>query len=143
MAYLQPARKRPNLKIITKATASRIVFEDGRASAVVYAVAGKGGFCEAASREVILCGGSINSPQLLMLSGVGPAAHLHQHGIPVVADSPGVGGNLQDHLDACVLHKCTHNVDVLLTRRAFHTRFHPNTWSTERTCCCPETCVAR
>ena len=110
VAYLRPARKRPNLKIITKATASRIVFEDGRASAVVYAVAGKGGFCEAASREVILCGGSINSPQLLMLSGVGPAAHLHQHGIPVVADSPGVGGNLQDHLDACVLHKCTQNI---------------------------------
>ena len=81
VAYLRPARKRPNLKIITKATASRIVFEDGRASAVVYAVAGKGGFCEAVSREVILCGGSINSPQLLMLSGIGPAAHLHQHGI--------------------------------------------------------------
>jgi choline dehydrogenase len=110
VAYLQPARKRPNLKVITKATASRIVFEDGRASAVVYAVAGKGGFCEAASREVILCGGSINSPQLLMLSGIGPAAHLHQHGIPVVADSPGVGGNLQDHLDVCMLHKCTQDI---------------------------------
>ena len=97
VAYLRPARKRPNLKIITKATASRIVFEDGRASAVVYAVAGKGGFCEAASREVILCGGSINSPQLLMLSGIGDAQTLQDMGIQVQVNAPEVGKNLQDH----------------------------------------------
>lgn len=110
VAYLNPIRKRENLKIISKATASRIIFEEGRASAVVYAIAGKGAYCEAASCEVIVCGGSINSPQLLMLSGIGPAAQLHQHGIAVVADSPGVGGNLQDHLDVCTLQKCTRDI---------------------------------
>lgn len=125
VAYLQPARKRPNLKVVTKATASRVVFEDGRASAVVYAVDGKGGFCEAASREVILCGGSINTPQLLMLSGIGPAEHLRQHGIEVLADLPGVGGNLQDHLDVCTLQKCLQDVtydtvNPLLTALRFY-----------------------
>ena len=106
-AYLKPVRKRPNLTVITRATANRVTFEDGRANGVVYSVAGKGAYCEGASREVILCGGAINSPQLLMLSGIGPAAHLQQHGIEVVADLPGVGGNLQDHLDICTLQRCT------------------------------------
>ena len=109
-AYLKPIKQRKNLRIITKATASRIVFEQGRASAVVYSVDGKGGFCEAASKEIILCGGSINSPQLLMLSGIGPAEHLAEHGITLQHDSPGVGGNLQDHLDACVLQRCNRDV---------------------------------
>ncbi|MBP7371090.1 MAG: GMC family oxidoreductase N-terminal domain-containing protein, partial [Arenimonas sp.] len=60
--------------------------------------------------EIILSGGSINSPQLLMLSGIGPSAHLQQHGIDVVHDLPGVGENLQDHLDICVLQKCTQTI---------------------------------
>lgn len=106
-AYLKPVRKRKNLTVITKATASRVIFENGKASSLVYSVDGKGGFCEAASKEIILSGGSINSPQLLMLSGIGPRAHLQQHGIDVLVDLPGVGGNLQDHLDACILQQCT------------------------------------
>lgn len=106
-AYLRPARKRTNLTVITRATATRLVFEGDRASGVAYSVAGKGIFCEGASREVILCGGAINSPQLLMLSGIGPAADLRQLGIEVRADLPGVGDNLQDHLDICTLRKCT------------------------------------
>jgi choline dehydrogenase len=106
-AYLKPVRHRKNLTVITKATASRVIFENGKASAVVYSVAGKGGFCEAARKEIILSGGSINSPQLLMLSGIGPSAQLQQHGIDVLVDLPGVGGNLQDHLDACILQQCT------------------------------------
>jgi choline dehydrogenase len=106
-AYLKPVRKRPNLTVITGAAASRVTIENGRATGVVYSVGGKGAFCEGASREVILCGGAINSPQLLMLSGIGPAAHLRQHGIDVVSDLPGVGGNLQDHLDVCTLQRCT------------------------------------
>ncbi|HEU0154212.1 MAG TPA: choline dehydrogenase [Arenimonas sp.] len=106
-AYLAPVRKRPNLTVITRATASRITFEGERATGVVYAVDGKGAFCEAARREVILSGGAINSPQLLMLSGIGPAAHLRQHGIAVLKDLPGVGGNLQDHLDVCTMTRCT------------------------------------
>lgn len=109
-AYLRPARKRPNLTVITHALASRVTFDGDRANGVVYSVAGRGAFCEAAQREVILCGGAINSPQLLMLSGIGPATNLRQHGIEVKVDLPGVGGNLQDHLDACTLQKCTREI---------------------------------
>ncbi|MFY2762920.1 GMC family oxidoreductase [Arenimonas sp. MALMAid1274] len=106
-AYLTPVRQRPNLKVITSATASRITIEDGRATGVVYAIGGKGAHMAIARREVILSGGAINSPQLLMLSGIGPAEHLRQHGIVVRSDLPGVGGNLQDHLDVCTMQRCT------------------------------------
>jgi len=104
-AYLDPIRgKRPNLKIITGALARKLLFEGGRASGVLYTVGGAA-FAEGAAREVILCGGAINSPQLLMLSGIGPAVHLRQHGIAVRVDLPGVGANLQDHLDICTLQR--------------------------------------
>jgi choline dehydrogenase len=106
-AYLKPARSRPNLTVITHATASRITFAGDRANGVVYTIKGRGAYCEGASREVILCGGALNSPQLLMLSGIGPAAELQRHGIELRADLPGVGGNLQDHLDICTLQRCT------------------------------------
>ena len=109
-AYLKPVRKRKNLTVITKATASRIIFEGDKATSLVYNIEGRGSFCEAASKEIILCGGSINSPQLLMLSGIGPSAHLQQHGIEVIKDLPGVGENLQDHLDICTLQKCTKEI---------------------------------
>ena len=106
-AYLAPVRKRPNLTVVTHATASRITFEGDRATGVVYAVGGKGARSELARHEVILCGGALNSPQLLMLSGIGPAEHLRTHGIAVRKDLPGVGGNLQDHLDVCTMTRCT------------------------------------
>lgn len=106
-AYLKPVRSRKNLKVITGALASRVTFEDERANGVVYSVGGKGAYCEGAKREVLLCGGALNSPQLLMLSGIGPAAHLRQHGIDVRVDLPGVGSNLQDHLDVCTMQRCT------------------------------------
>lgn len=106
-AYLDPIRgKRPNLKVITGAMARKILFEGRRASGVLYTTR-TGAFAEGAAREIILCGGSINSPQLLMLSGMGPAAHLRRLGIEVRADLPGVGGNLQDHLDVCTLQRST------------------------------------
>jgi choline dehydrogenase len=109
-AYLHPLRgRRPNLKIVTGALARKLLFEGGRASGVLYTVGGAA-FAEGAAREVILCGGAINSPQLLMLSGIGPAAHLRQHGIAVRVDLPGVGGNLQDHLDICTLQRSTQPV---------------------------------
>jgi choline dehydrogenase len=73
----------------------------------VYSVAGKSAYCEGAKREVILCGGALNSPQLLMLSGIGPAEHLREFGIDVRVDAPGVGANLQDHLDICTMQRCT------------------------------------
>jgi choline dehydrogenase len=97
-AYLRPSMKRPNLKVVTHALASRVVFDGRRAVGVHYRRHGlklKAG----ARREVILCGGPINSPQLLKLSGVGPAAELGAFGIDVVANRPGVGENLQDHLE--------------------------------------------
>ena len=97
-AYLRPAMKRPNLEVVTHALASRIAFEGRRAVGVHYRRRGREQQASA-RREVILCGGPINSPQLLKLSGVGPAAELRSFDIDVVADRPGVGENLQDHLE--------------------------------------------
>ncbi len=96
-AYLRPALKRPNCDL-TRALARRVVIWDGRAIGVEVE---RGGKIEVirARREVILAASSINSPKLLMLSGIGPAAHLAEHGIDVIADRAGVGQNLQDHLE--------------------------------------------
>jgi choline dehydrogenase len=100
-AYLRPAMKRSNLKVLTHALATRIAFEGRRAAGVRYRRGG-GEHKASARREVVLCGGAINSPQLLKLSGVGPAAELRAFGIDVVADRGGVGENLQDHLELTV-----------------------------------------
>ncbi len=97
-AYLRPALRRSNLTVITHALATRIVFEGRRARALEYRRGGQTHSVNVA-RELILCCGPINSPQLLKLSGVGPAAELRQLDIPVVHDLPGVGENLQDHLE--------------------------------------------
>lgn len=95
-AFLLPARARPNLHIMTDAEVTRIVLDGRRATGVRY-VNDEIAQEVAARREVILCGGAISSPQLLLLSGIGPADHLKSLGIPVLADLPGVGQNLQDH----------------------------------------------
>ena len=95
-AYLDPARGRRNLTVVTDAPATRVLVEQGRAVGVEYRQGGETRTIRA-RREVILCGGAIHSPHLLMLSGIGPAAHLSEHGITVVHDLPGVGRNLQDH----------------------------------------------
>jgi choline dehydrogenase len=97
-AYLRPAMRRPNLKVLTHALATRIVFEGRRAVGLDY-VRGNTTRRVRVARELILSAGPINSPQLLKLSGIGPAAELRTHGIPVVHDLPGVGENLQDHLE--------------------------------------------
>ena len=96
-AYLRPALKRDNCEII-RGLAARVVMENGRATGVELVRGGKTEIIRA-RREVVLAASSINSPKLLMLSGIGPAAHLAEHGIDVVADRPGVGANLQDHLE--------------------------------------------
>jgi choline dehydrogenase len=96
-AFLRPAMSRPNLTVITKAHVRKLVLEGKRASAIEMAVEGRGEGVAKAAKEVILAAGSIGSPQLLQLSGIGPAALLKEHGIDVVADLPGVGENLQDH----------------------------------------------
>jgi choline dehydrogenase len=110
-AYLKPARARPNLTVVTKAHATRIVFDGQRASALellrdgVPARAGVLG-------ELVLAGGAIGSPQLLQLSGVGPAEHLKQHGVEVVRDMAGVGADLQDHLQLRPVFKVSNAVTM-------------------------------
>ena len=96
VAYLHPAMDRPNLRVETRAQATRLLFEGKRAVGVEYVQGGetKRAFADS---EVILAGGAINSPQLLQLSGIGPAELLREHGVAVVHDLPGVGENLQDH----------------------------------------------
>ena len=103
VAYLAPVRERPNLKVITGALVERLQIAAGRVTGVHYTLGGKSHLAQAQA-EVLLCAGAINSPQLLMLSGIGPAAELQRHGIQVVLDQPAVGANLQDHLDICTLY---------------------------------------
>jgi choline dehydrogenase len=110
VAYLDPAKTRPNLTVQTGALASRITFDRARRANGIDYMHGGQPTHESASREVILCGGTINSPQLLMLSGIGPADHLRGLGIDVVCDADGVGGNLQDHLDICTLQRSTKRI---------------------------------
>jgi choline dehydrogenase len=104
VAYLAPVRGRANLAVVTHALATRVLVERGRVTGLEYVVRGR--VERVAAPEVVLSGGAVNSPQLLMLSGIGPAADLARLGIPVLADLAGVGRNLQDHLDYCTLYKC-------------------------------------
>jgi len=101
-AYLRPVRTRRNLQVLTGVHVRQLLLQGGRATGVAYAHRGLAHTVRAA-REVLLCAGAVNSPQLLMLSGIGPAAHLRALKLPVRVDLPGVGGNLQDHLDICTL----------------------------------------
>lgn len=110
-AYIRPAMGRPNLTVRTEAFVTRILIENGRATGVAYRAHGREHVVRA-NGEVILSGGAINSPQLLMLSGVGPGAHLREVGIDVVVDSPGVGQNLQDHPVAGTLVYTRHTTDL-------------------------------
>ncbi len=109
VAYLRPALSRPNLKVITGAHVSAVSFDGRRASGLRYR-ANAQDHSVSASREVILSAGALQSPQLLQLSGIGPPALLHQHGVPVLHASPGVGENLQDHLCLRFLYRCTRPV---------------------------------
>jgi choline dehydrogenase len=111
VGYLKPARGRGNLAIATNALSEKIVLDGKRAVAVQYR---QNGVLQTARarREIILCGGAINSPQLLMLSGIGPAAHLNDHGVAVVHDLPGVGQNLQDHYSASIKVKAALPITV-------------------------------
>ena len=95
LGYLSSARHRLNLTIRPDTSVHRILIENGRANGVVAESGGE--VFELAAEEVILCAGAYASPQLLMLSGIGPASHLHEHGIETVVDLPGVGENLRDH----------------------------------------------
>ncbi len=110
-AYLHPVMDRPNLTVTTRAFVTRVLFEGRRAVGVEY-THGRGAPRQVQAREVILSGGAINSPQLLQLSGVGNAAELEALGIDVVHDLPGVGENLQDHLEVYIQYACKQPVSM-------------------------------
>jgi choline dehydrogenase len=110
-AYLNMAKKRPNLVIQTRAHASRILFTAGRASGVEF-MTPAGPQVAHAGREVIVSGGAYGSPQLLQLSGIGPAEHLRDMGIEVVRDMPGVGSNLQDHFNTYCTYRISRNLSL-------------------------------
>lgn len=110
-AYLRIALARPNLKVETGAHAARVLIENGRASGVAFLQNGTERLARATS-EVILAGGTVNSPQLLMLSGIGPAEQLTRLGIKVTHDLPGVGANLQDHPMVSVGYLCTQPISL-------------------------------
>jgi choline dehydrogenase len=133
--YLKPARRRANLKVVSEALATRIVFEGRRATGIEY-LAGNEKRRASANAEVIVAGGAFNSPQLLQLSGVGPASLLRSHGITVVADAPGVGDDLNDHISGRIMLRCkgtitlndavrswtgklTHGLHYVVTRRGY------------------------
>jgi choline dehydrogenase len=108
VAFLQPARARPNLRVRTHALVERVLIEHGRAVGVqLHHARGRETI---RAGEIVLAGGAINSPQLLMLSGIGPADHLRERGITPVVDLPGVGAGLQDHLDICTLVGCKQDI---------------------------------
>ncbi len=111
VGYLHPVRNRPNLQVVTGAHTQKVLFEGKRAVGVAYSQGGQDKVVRA-KREVILCGGAIGSPQMLLLSGVGPAAELAGLGIPVVHDLPGVGKALQDHYSAAIKLKCKFPITV-------------------------------
>ena len=110
-AYLKPILRRTNLTVLTHAQATRLVIEGKKAVGVEYRKDGRSEKA-IANREIILSGGTINSPQLLMLSGIGPGAQLHEAGISTMVDLPGVGENLQDHLFVSVAYACTQPVTL-------------------------------
>lgn len=113
--YLDPARPRENLEVLEGRTVRRVLVEKGRAVGVEV-VGAQGAETHRAGAEVIVAAGAIGSPRLLMLSGIGPADHLREVGVDVAHDLSGVGSNLQDHIDVCVLSECTgnHSYDPVL-----------------------------
>lgn len=109
-AYLHPVMDRPNLTVRTLAHVGRVLFQGRRATGVTYRWRGRARVAQAG--EIISCGGAFNSPQLMQLSGIGPADLLADHGIEVVAGLDGVGENLQDHLEVYIQHKCIKPVSM-------------------------------
>ncbi len=109
--YLRPAKRRANLHIETDALAQRIVFEGRRARAVEFRQHGRVRTARA-RREILVASGAYNSPQLLQLSGVGPAELLKRHGIDIVLDAPGVGNDLQDHMQVRIVMRCSQRITL-------------------------------
>ncbi len=119
VAHLRPALRRGNIDLVTRAMVQRVQIIGGRATGITYRHRGKT-ITAKAGREVILSGGAINSPQLLMLSGIGPADHIAAHGITAVADLPGVGQNLQDHAGIIMQFACPVRFPIHRVDHPFH-----------------------
>ena len=132
VAYLHPVRSRPNLTVLSGALATRILLEGGRATGLQYARRGATHTVRA-RREVIVSGGPINSPQLLKLSGIGPAAELESQGIPVQHALPGVGENLQDHLEFYFQMACREPVTLYSAMNPFAKAWIGARWLLTRT----------
>ncbi|HXZ01130.1 MAG TPA: choline dehydrogenase [Stellaceae bacterium] len=111
VGYLRPARRRANLQVLTEAPSLRVLIEGGAAAGVVFAHRGETWRAEAAG-EVVLAAGAIATPPLLQLSGIGPGELLRRHGIAVIRDLPGVGENLQDHLQSRLVYRCTRPITL-------------------------------
>jgi choline dehydrogenase len=126
-AYLRPAMRRPNLTVRTRTMVTRILFEGTRAVGVEYRHRG-GPAQRVRAGEIVLCGGAINSPQLLQLSGIGNSAELAALGIDVVADLPGVGENLQDHLEVYIQYACRQPVSMAPALRLWRRPFIGARW---------------
>jgi choline dehydrogenase-like flavoprotein len=131
--YLREAETRPNLTVKTGALTERVTVANGRATGVAYRCAGGPLIEDTARREVILTAGALATPGVLMRSGIGPAAHLKDHGITVVLDKPQVGGNFQDHLSVPVHGECREPVSVLNQDKGFAGLKHFLQWYFFRT----------
>ena len=127
VAHLHPSLSRANLSLITRATVERIAVSGNRACGVTFSHRGESRTVEA-EREVIVSGGALNSPQILMLSGIGPADHLRDHGIEIRCDLPGVGRNLQDHASVAITWACTRSFPVHRVDRPFNRLFAGAGW---------------
>ena len=119
VAYLAPVRSRSNLKVVAEALAMRVLFDGRRALGAEYEVGGARRIA-IANAEVIIAAGAFNSPQLLQLSGLGPGELLHSHGIPVVADLPGIGSDLSDHYFARLILRCREALSLNDAARRWH-----------------------
>lgn len=131
-AYLHPIIDRASLRVINGAMTTRVLFEGDKAVGIEYLQNGKVKQLSA-SREVILCGGAINSPQLLMLSGIGDAAQLADYDIPTKSDLPGVGSNLQDHLEIYIQYACEKPVSIYPATQWFRKPFVGLEWLLAKT----------
>ena len=131
-AYYHPVKQRPNLTLKTLAHVNRVVIKDNKAKGVIYQRPG-GSPQAARGGEVILCGGAINTPQLLQLSGIGNPDHLQSVGVPVQKELPGVGENLQDHLEVYVQHACRQPVTLNPTMKLWKYPFIGAQWMLTKT----------
>jgi choline dehydrogenase len=126
-AFIRPIRHRTNLTIETGALTSKVLLEGRRAVGVEYVQGGQGKSARA-SKEVILCGGTYNSPQLLMLSGIGPADHLRERGVEPVLDLPGVGQNLSEHASYFIHYRTKQRISLIRHLRWDRLAWHMGQW---------------